>query len=45
MKSDVIMTKQQAEELLQAHTILGATMLKNLDSHKDDELVKTAYKK
>ena len=34
---------EREEELLQAHTILGATMLKNLDSHKEDELVKIAY--
>ncbi len=34
---------EREQELVQAHTILGATMLKNLDSHKDDELVKTAY--
>ena len=34
---------EREEELVQAHTILGATMLKNLDSHKEDELVKIAY--
>lgn len=34
---------EREKELLQAHTMLGAAMLKNLDSYKEDELVKTAY--
>ena len=29
--------------MVQAHTLLGASMLENLDSHKEDELVTTAY--
>ena len=34
---------EREKELVQAHTLLGASMLENLDSHKEDELVTTAY--
>ena len=46
--SEKILNKREAltkreEELVEAHTVLGASMLKNLDSHAEDDLVKTAY--
>lgn len=46
--SEKILNKKESltereKELVQAHTMLGASMLKNLDSHKEDDLVTTAY--
>lgn len=46
--SEKILNKKESltereKELVQAHTMLGASMLENLDSHKEDDLVTTAY--